>query len=635
MLSPRSFLFAAGVAIAFGPTLACKTQNRPGAKGPVATDGGQGGVAPGDDGRAVDPNRKVGKIQVKASLTGVDDMFAGWTDLATRWMPEDKADPRADLQALLLQSGYAPSFLDNIDLSGVHAMWVAYPHQDSQSALKDANIAATVAVIDGRKFIEGMPQTQRPQPLGEGMWELPAGNAKLLLKESGKEMLIGLTPQDLAEAAKLRGQVGQGRRLRARVWDLPLSDVDPATMLGLPADSKLAKDLGRVLKETKAAELEGEFGTARDLELSLAAEAPFHLLGIEPVGAPRAAATALEGRLPGDPTFVLSYSWGDPALIHKLIRDQIPFSQIPEPFGAIVKQATDAADVLLDQLANDIVIAMYVDAKGVPTFLIAADVEDEAKTREAMRNISGAIAQAVTAQHTLVGKNKDSQLGLVWKPDGAKLPGGKADQLVLTPSKDMKDEAQSMREFIGKDSLEMFSFVKDKTAIVAIGPGSKKLATDVMKGLGKARKGSLAQHDGLGKLRTSMGGCSICISGDTVAYYKFRLALMKAKKDPEVAKKAKATLAKLGRVKDIGEPGLGIKVEKQRAAIGLVVPQQTLFPPKEQAAAMREVIAFVDGGGGSTATEPVAPPPREPAPKSGTSSKKAPAKPPTSTGKEK
>lgn len=609
MSSPRSVLLAAGVAaIAFGP-LSCKNQNRQGTNTPIAQDDGQGGGVEGSNGGAnVDPDKKVAKIQVKASLTGVDDMFAAWQDFATRWMPEDKADPRADLQALLLQTGYAPSFLDNIDLTGVHAVWLAYPQQDSQSALNDANVAASVAAIDARKIIEGMPQSQRPQPLGEGMWELPAGSAKLLLKEGTKELLVGLNPQDLAEAAKLRAQVGTGRRLRARVWDMPLSDIDPATILGLPADSKLARDLGRVLKEAKAAELESEFGTSRDFEVSLAAEAPFHLLGIEPIGAPRGAATALEGRLPANPTFVVSMSWGDPALVHKILTSQIPMDQIPEPFGAIAKQAIEAANVLLDQVASDIVVAMYTDGKGSPTFMIAADVKDDAKTRDAMRQISGAIEKGVTAQHTLVGKTKDAQVGLTWKPDGAKVTGGKADELVLRPSKNMKDEAETLKTFLGRDAIEMISFVKDKTAVVTIGPGGKKLVGDVMKGLGKPRKQSLGTHAGLQRLRASMGGCSICVSGDTVAYYKFRLALLKAKKDADVAKKAKATLAKLGRVKEIGEPGVGVKVEKNRASVGVVIPQATLFPPKEQAAALREVITFVEGGG---AIEAPPPPPAE------------------------
>jgi hypothetical protein len=634
MSSPRSVLLAAGVvATMCGPSLACKPRNQSGAQSPIATGDGDGGtMTPGDGKGTAAPKGKVEKIQVRASLSGVDDMFLGWQDFATRWMPEDKADPRADLQALLLQTGYAPSFLDNIDLAGVHAVWFAYPQQDSASAMDDANIAASVAVVDARKVIEGMPQSQKPQPLGEGMWELATGNQKLLMKESGKELLIGLTPQDIAEAAKLRGQVTAGRRVRARVWNMPLSDVDPATVLGLPPDSKLARDLGRVLKEAKAAELEGEFGTARDLELSLAAEAPFHLLGIEPVGAPRAAATGLEGRLPGNPTFVMSLSWGDPTLVHKVLRANIPFDQIPEPFGAIAKQAVDGVDVLLDQVASDIVIAMYSDARGVPTFMIAADVKDEAKTRDAMRQISVAIEKAVLAQHTLVGKTKDAQVGITWKPDGAKVGGGKADELVVKPSKNMKEEAESLKNFIGKDAVEMVSFVKDKTAIVMVGPGGKKLAGDVMKSLGKARKDSLAAHKGLSRLRKSMGGCSICISGDTVAYYKFRLGLMKAQKDADVAKKAKSTLAKLGKVKDVGDPGVGVKVEKNRASVGMVIPQETLFPPKDQAVALREVIQFVESGG--TATEPPPPPkdsgvaPRKekaPKPKAG----------PTSTGKEK
>ncbi len=541
------------------------------------------------------PAVAVEKIQITAGLSNLAEVFDVIKDVSARWEPDGSGDVKAEIQASLLQMGFAPSFLDNVDLAGVHAVWAAYPMQGSGSSAKDANVAATIAVLDGRKLIEAAPSSSRPQPLGDGMWQLKSDDGNLFLKEAGKELLLGMSPEDIARAAKLRSEARKDHRLTAKVWNIPKDDLDPAALFGLPSNSKLAKDLSAVFKNLGAIELVGDVGLASDASMMLSAEAPFSKLGIDPIGKARAASTALEARLPGDPMLVTTMSWGDPTLVAKLINEQIPIAQIPEPFAAIVKQVMTAATTLLGQIANDVVFGLYVDSKGRITAVIASDVKDEAKTREAMRSISDAIGLAVGAQQTLAGKDKAGQIGLEWKPDGLAAGGGKADRLVLRAPKSMAGDIEEFSFFLDKGAVETISFVHSGTAMVAIGPGAKALVTDALKGMGKSRKASLAQHDGLARLRATMGGCQICVSMDPVAYLRFRVSLMAAK-DKTAAKRAKTSMAELKKLGSVGEPSVGLRVEAKRGALGVMVPKESLFASRASIEALLKINTMVDGG---------------------------------------
>ncbi len=598
MSSPRPLLLAAALVVALAPA-SCKKKQQNGTDAPLVIDG-SGGTPPGGDGTdggTTRPNTAMEKIEITASISGLADVFDMVKELNARWAPDNSGDAKAEIQAGLLQMGFAPSFLDNIDLAGTHGMWFAYPQQDDAATAADIDMAATVAVIDGRKVIEGAPASSRPQPLGDGMWEIKSGEKqRFLIKEAGKELLVGMSPEDIAKAAKLRGQLDGSKRLYAKVWNIPKDELDPAALFGLPSNTAIAKALSSVLKELGAVELVGDVGTARDAVLTVSAEAPFSKLGIEPIGAPRASATAIEGRLPGKPMFVTTLSWGDPTLLEKSIAAAVPMSMIPEPFTPIVKQAVDNAVVLLKQIANDVVVALYVDAKGQLSVVLAADVKDDAAARDAMRKISDAIKQAVDAQQTLSGTNKDAHIGLEWKADGVALSGGKADRLLLRAPKSMKGELDEVQFLLVKDAVETISFVKGNTAVVAIGAGAKGLAGDVMKGIGKPRKDSLAQHEGLGRVRASMGGCQLCAAFDPIAYLRFRLTMLAAK-DKTAAKDAKASLAAIKKAGNVGAPGLGVKVEAKKGALGIVLPKETLFADKSAVDALKKAQALVDGGG--------------------------------------
>jgi hypothetical protein len=552
------------------------------------TEASAGGGTPG---KAGDPNPSVERITVSGSVEGLDDMLAGFKKLGESWMPDQASDPKAEIQAALLGMGFGPGFFNNLDLDGQHIFTTQTPV--SGGGPQDNSVAASVAVVDARKLIENLPQSQRPSPLGNGMWELAIDSQRLLMREQGKELLLGLSNDDIDKASKLRGQAKAGRRVQVTATNIPTDDIDPSAVLEeLPAGSELAKQLSGILRELDAVTFETDFGTTRDFYTEIGATAPFHKLGLGPIGTPRAAATALESHLPGDPVFVTTLSWGDPALLHKLV-DSAPIQDVPDPIKGMVEKAIKSAHGLLDQVASDVAFALYVDKKGRATFVMAASVKDEAKTKAALQGVHQVIAEGVETQATMAGKSKDAAFTAKLELDGLKVPGGKADHLTVTIPKDFQGDVREAKMFLGKNTLDVVSNVSDGTAVLAIGAGAKALVTDVAKGGGK-RKDSLAQHAGLQNLRKAMGGCQICMSGDPLDYFRFRLLLLRDEAtDKAVIKQAGTHMSQLGKVSPLGQPGAGIKVESEKAAASLVIPQSTMFAPRASVEKLTAINSFV------------------------------------------
>jgi hypothetical protein len=577
-------LLAAPLALASGGKKTTETQP------PLApvTAAPAGGAGP--SGGATEPRASVERITVSGSIEGIDDMLAAFKKLGESWMPDQATDPKAEIQAALLGMGFGPGFFNNIDLDGLHAFSTKTPV--SGGGPRDASVAASVAVVDARKLIENLPQGQRPSPLGEGMWELAIDSQRLLMREQGKELLLGLSTEDIATAATLRGHAKPGRRVRVTATNIPTDDIDPSAVLEeLPAGSALSKQLSEILRELDSITFETDFGTTRDFHTEVSASAPFHKLGLGPIGTARAASTSLESHLPPDPVFVATLSWGDPALLHKLV-DSAPVSQVPDPVKGMVEKAIKSAHGLLDQVASDVAFALYIDKKGRATFVMAASVKDEAKTRAALQGVHQVMAEGVETQATMAGKNKDAAFTAKLALDGLKVPGGKADHLAITIPKDFQGDVRQAKMFLGKNTLDIVSHVSHGTAVLAIGAGAKTMVADVAKG--EARKTSLAQHAGLQTLRKSMGGCQICMSGDPLEYYRFRLMLLRDETtDKAVIKQAGTHMAQLGKLASIGQPGVGVKVEPEKAAVGLVIPQSTVFAPRASVERIGEINGFV------------------------------------------
>lgn len=591
MSTRRSVLLAASLAAPLALASCGKKKNTEETQPPltpvpaVAVD-----AKPADPAR---PQPAAERITVTGSVEGLDDMLAAIKKLSESYMPDQAQDPKAEIQAGLLGMGFGPGFFNNLDLGGLHAFTTSAPM--SGGGPQDTSVAASVAVVDARKLIENMPQSQRPSPLGEGMWELAIDSQRLLMREQGKELLLGLSTADIDTAGKLRGQAKPGARFQLRATNIPTDDIDPAAVLeDLPAGSKLARDLSEIIKEMEAVTFEADLGTTRDLQAQVGAEAPFHKLGLGPIGKPRAASTALESRLPGNPVFVTAMSWGDPALLHKMV-DSVPMGQVPEPVKPMVEKAIESAHGLLDQIATDVVFALYLDKKGKATFVMAADVKDEAKTKAALQGVHQVLAEGVQTQATMAGKNKDGAFSAKLELDGLKVPGGTADRLTIQIPKDFQGDVRKAKMFLSKNAIEAVSHVDEGTAIMAIGAGARALVTDVAKSLGKARKQSLAQHAGLEGLRKAMGGCQICMAGDPLEYFRFRLMLVRDDSDDKaVVKQAGTKLYDLSKVGSIGQPGVGVKVQDDRAGAGIVIPQATLYAPRKSVETLGEINEFVD-----------------------------------------
>lgn len=558
------------------------------------------------------PQGEVEKIHVDASIRALDDILAGAQHVAQSMADEGETiDPMADVQAALLQSGFGPGFLSNIDLSGVHVVSMDLPASDNASP-RDAEMSASVAAIDAAKIIESMPASSRPQPLGDNVYELRQNDLRLLMEAASKELRLGLSPDDLKKAAALRGSVKGGPRFQATATNIPVDEIDPVDLLGLPRDLAVVGKLGEVLKELESVWVSGDFGSKQDFEVVLGAKAPFSKLGIEPIGDPRAVGTKVEKVLPADPFFATTVSWGDPALVHKLIDKSIPMDQIPAPFQTMVGGAVEGSHALLDQLANDVAVAFYVGKRGETTMVMAADVEDAAATGQAVHKLEDAIVAALEAHAAMQGKNEAAKFKVSHKKGGLKLGRVKADQLDVVLPKDMREELDEAQLFIDKNTVHMVSFAHEGMAVLAVGADAKGVARDVERSITKAPAASLATNAGLATLREAMNGCQVCMAFDFPEYLRFRLLLLQqTTQDKEVAKETKAKLAALAKIGDLADIGTGFRVEPTEAAAGFVVPQSVLFADKAKLKSLMEINDFVDGSGASqiAVEAPAAPPP--------------------------
>ena len=128
------------------------------ARAVVAHDVDRGAVVAGGpaDDAVPDPMANVEKVEMKATVEHLDDMLTAIGELGRAFDANAPADPLADLQAMLLAQGFAPTFFKNIDIGGLHTMWMAFP-AGRDAGPEAIDLAASVSVVDARKVIEGTP----------------------------------------------------------------------------------------------------------------------------------------------------------------------------------------------------------------------------------------------------------------------------------------------------------------------------------------------------------------------------------------------------------------------------------------------------------------------------------------------
>ncbi|MDC0722146.1 hypothetical protein [Nannocystis bainbridge] len=565
-------------------TLGCAKKTPPPAV--VVVDEPQEDGAGAGDGQSGRPARKPppGKpVKLRASLHGAGDLMALVKQTTTAWTPKQPIDPAAQIQAMLLQMGFGPGLWANLDLAGPFAVDATFHVQDPSNDLK---LAGTLAAVSAKGVMDGMPSAQRPQPLGNGLWELVQGELRVLLREQPKALEFALSNADLERAAGLAGEAGQGRRLRLRGTDLPPGMLETGALNSLPAG--LRRQVQAVLREATAGSLELDAGTDRDLALQLAAEAPFSRLGLSPLGPARTAPTALEAVLPAGPALVVAMPWGTPEALHGALDKGVPLSQIPAPFDVVAKDAVAAAHAVLDQVQSDVVFALYLSPKGEATAVLAANVKDEAGARAAIRGIEQALVKGFAAFDSLTGDDKSAKIGFTLKTDGAKAGPVKGDLLTIPVPKNMAKEAADLEPFlVAKKKLEAASFVTGNLAVFTIGAGATKVAGDIGAEL-KGRKTSLGGDAGLRLARTASQGCHFCVSVDPVALLRLSvLSSAESRADKARLKKIETGAAAFARIG--GAVGIGVKLDPNLGSLAVGVPKAVLVPSPADAAQLGEL----------------------------------------------
>jgi hypothetical protein len=583
------------------PTTGCKRNQAVEADAPQGKEADASApLAAVPQGSAAIAAPETAKLHIRASIEGLDDIFSAIFSLGERVDPDNPWDARSHIQAQLLTSGFGPAFFENIDLASLHALALAIPSDEDASGVSTLDIAGTIAVIDGRRLLESMPASSRPRALGGGLWELsvPDEDRRLLLRQQASSIDFAFDTPGLDHAAGLRADVGAGRRIRARAWDLPVDDFNLGDVLGSSASQELGRNLDEVVRGLREVSVEIDFGTTRDLELVGVIDAPFHRLGLGTLGEPRLAPSNLESHLPADPDVVISVSLGDLAPLGRMLSDSLPLDEIPDPFGAMAKDALSYTTALLDQLGNEAVAALYFSRKGEAALLLAAAVQDDQEARAAVRGLQGTIHRALEAQRKLVGQNDGAKFEVGWKTDGLSVAGGKADHLWVTVPRDLRDEITPASMFLARGRLEAFFAVRDRVAVATFGAGARAPMTSFLRGTKKPLKPSLADDPALARIRAATGGCQLCASMDSVEFLRMRLAVLRAKTKDRTAlreiRKADASLAKMRM--DSGT-SFGARVEDERAGVAFVIPKTLLFAPIPTFRRLVEINDLIDRDG--------------------------------------
>ena len=535
-------------------------------------------------------------IDISGSVSGIQDMLGAGSDLYNAWSPPEPGAQPVDIlnfiAIALQQEGYAPGFLEGLDLDGVHAFELGIP-REGQPQVTDADIAiaAGFATIDAVRVIESLPSNLRPQPLGNKLWQLREGELELLFRAQDDAMEVASAMDKLDRAASLRGQVTSSERVQLRAKDLPPGGIDIAELLPVPG----AAVLSSILDETRAVELTGDFGRQRDMLVRLAAEAPFERLGLDPVGPATQAPSQLATVMPPGAMGVFVMPWGDPGLLHNLLRKQLPVDAIPAPFDGYVDVVLAGAHQILDDIQDEILTAAYLD-DGDMTIVLAAKVRDEASARKALRDLFGSAERALDDYLALTGTNDDFKFRVDFAQDKARAGRFKGDLFTVTVPKAMQSETEDIGFLLGRRTpkLEVASLVADGTMVVAIGTGQRGFMSALGRRLGKASSGGLEAGKGLERARAITQGCQYCIAVDATEAGELVLTIIADDSDePEsVRKLARSAAKKLDKLDVSGEVAMSLRLQEGLGVFAIGVPQSLLFPGADK---IRTVVTLFEG----------------------------------------
>lgn len=592
-----------GTAALFVTPLTGCSKNKPSTNVSVA-DGenglGEAGRSPSDDADRGVVHGPIQKIQVTGSITGIGDMLDAGGKLINMWDPPEPGAPPVDLRSLmavsLIQEGFGPGFLESIDLDGVHATQVGFPHEDQPGVTdRDIDVALSLAAIDPVRAIESMPAGMQPQPLGDGIWQVVEDDMELLFRAGQGALEIGLNMESLDLARSLPAKVAVGPtepRLQLTATNIPSVDIDVTELIPLPPD--LARTLSSIINETKSIDFAADFGTDRDLTVRAGAKAPFGRLGLDPIGPATQQPSALAKSLPGDAMFTWVMPWGDPKLLHQVLDKQIPVNQIPAPFNGYVDEILAGAHGLLDAIEGEVLATAYIE-KGKFTLVLAAEVKDEAAARKRVREMFSAADKAFQDHIAIAGTTPDHKYAVTFKQDALKVGKGKGDLFTLTVPKDKQDDLRSVGWFVGdkKPQLEVAAVVVDGKLIVAIGAGQKSTMSAIGRRLGKAPDDGLEAGGGLALARKLAGGCQYCIALDPVELGEMAFTAIAAdKSEPaEVHKAASKAITELGKLALVGELAFALRLDAEQGIAGFGWPKALLFANPDE---IKKIVALLE-----------------------------------------
>lgn len=597
---PRAFLCAAVLVAA---PLAC-TKNSGNTNVKIADGDGPGA---GESARVPDaPGRPIAradlqKIEFSGSVFGVGDMLDAGGKLLTMWSPPEPGAPPINLRSLLevglVQEGFGPGFLESINLDAVHAGEFAFPHE-GQGDTSDADVELRLALsaIQPVRAIESLPSEMRPQPIGQNVWQLVEDDVQLLFRAQTDALEIAMSMPDLDVATGLRGRVATGPndpRIRVAANNLPPGEIDVSEMIPLPA--QLAGPFSSIMNETTSIDFAADFGTDRDLIGRVGAAAPFGRLGLDPIGPATQAPSELAKSLPSDAMFVWLMPWGDPALLHRMLDKQIRVDQIPAPFDGYVDEVIKGVHGVLGQVRDEVLVAVYLDAKGHMTVAFAAEVTDEKAAQTAMREVWGAAEKAFKDHIALVGSTADHAYTVSFKQGAIKAGKAKADLFALSVPKDKQDDFEGATWLVGdKPKLEVSTLVADGKLIVALGVGQKSFMAEVGRTLGKPGDG--LETGGLALARKVTDGCQYCVAihPQELAEMIFTVYATDPDEPEEVHKAAEEALKKLVKLGLDGEMALALRLDQDRGVLGFGVPKTLLFADPAKVKALVELMDSID-----------------------------------------
>ncbi|MGB1012518.1 MAG: hypothetical protein ACPG4T_00175 [Nannocystaceae bacterium] len=539
-----------------------------------------------------DPNAK--PMRVRASAREIRDMLEFVRIAIDRWSPESSVNPEAQIQAMLLQFGYGPGMWTNLNLDGVMAIDAEFPPPGSQMVVNN-RVVGTLATVNTAKVIEAVPMTHRPQPLGNGLWELVRNEVRVLFREQAATLEFGLDMASLDAAPALAQQASNsGHRLSLTAWDFPTEGFQVSSLIGLPR-STFARTLDEIVAGMTSASFGFDAGQTRDIQMTLSAEAEFGRLGLGKLGAPRTAPTRLEQSLPGDAVAVISMPWGSPETFHKNLDRLVPVDRIPAPFDTLVREALASAHKILDGISDDVLLAGYLSPRGEVTVVLAAGVRDEATTRSGVRSIVDVLTRALASYNALSGGTTDVSFKAAWKPDAVRSSRGKVDQLTVTFPKNMQRELDAMAPLVSKKkAIEVYLHVDSELAVVAFGAGAKKYASQ----LSQTPRASLGSDAGLALARQTTGGCHFCLSVDPLASARMFLTFVRL--DPndtstEERVRIDRALKSLATVKLVGGAGAGLRFDAKQGAVGMGVSNSLALPPAATVTKLKSIFTKLSG----------------------------------------